>query len=379
MKFARLLLALTLLLPAAADAAVVSCKTAGTTCVTASGNVNGPASSTSGNLASFSNTSGTGLQDTGIASSAVALLTATQTLTNKTLTAPAISTPAITGVTTATNNANPCFQVGPNGATNPVFRIDCSTASQENGVMIIGSASGGGEATAYNPIIRPEGNSASGLSFRTKNTFTTSAFQFGGSSQLELGMFSSAANDPPRLRFMRTKSNTVGTFSSNVASGDDLGALDFTGTISSSRQSGARIQALVDATPGSSDMPTRMEILTSRDGSATPTLAMRIDSKQHVTYSGSASPSVASGALDCGTTPAIAGNDNLGRVTVGSSTNGGVCTLTFQTAWAHAPICQVFNETTANMLRPVVTTTTLAITGTLLAGDSVSYRCADYF
>lgn len=48
----------------------------------------GPATSTSGNLASFNGTGGKTLEDSGIASSAVATLTGSQTLTNKTLTSP---------------------------------------------------------------------------------------------------------------------------------------------------------------------------------------------------------------------------------------------------------------------------------------------------
>ena len=40
-------------------------------------------------------------------------------------------------------------------------------------------------------------------------------------------------------------------------------------------------------------------------------------------------PAVATGAADCGTSPTIAGNNTTGVVTVGTSTNGGKCTVTF--------------------------------------------------
>jgi hypothetical protein len=91
---------------------------------------------------------------------------------------------------------------------------------------------------------------------------------------------------------------------------------------------------------------------------------------------------VATGSSDCGTSPAIAGNDNVGRVTVGSSTNGGKCTITFATAWPHIPICSSYNETspTARSVTYAATTTTLTITSTstLTAADSLVYRCAGY-
>lgn len=49
------------------------------------GNVSGPSSSTTGDVAAFSDTTGTSIEDTGIAYTALATLTGTQTLTNKTI------------------------------------------------------------------------------------------------------------------------------------------------------------------------------------------------------------------------------------------------------------------------------------------------------
>ena len=67
-----------------------------------SGNVTGPGSAVSGNIATYNGTSGTIIQDGGIASSAIVTLTGTQTLTNKTLTAPALGTPTSLTLTNAT-------------------------------------------------------------------------------------------------------------------------------------------------------------------------------------------------------------------------------------------------------------------------------------
>ncbi len=100
----------------------------------------------------------------------------------------------------------------------------------------------------------------------------------------------------------------------------------------------------------------------------------------HKSYTGTV-PVVTSGSGDCGTSPVIAGNDNVGRVTVGSSSNGGHCTVTFNAAWTNKPICTVANETSgARTVFPVPTLTTLVITAasTLTAADSLVYSCAGY-
>lgn len=60
-----------------------------------SGNVTGPGSAVSGNVASYNGTTGKLIQDGGIATGAITTLTGTQTLTNKTLTAPVMTAPAL--------------------------------------------------------------------------------------------------------------------------------------------------------------------------------------------------------------------------------------------------------------------------------------------
>lgn len=106
---------------------------------------------------------------------------------------------------------------------------------------------------------------------------------------------------------------------------------------------------------------------------------MKLDTPGHLSFLGTV-PAVATGAGDCGTSPAIVGNDSVGRITVGSSTNGGKCTVTFANAWTtNAPVCRASNETTSNLIRPAsASTTTVAFTGTLTAGDVLSYSCVQY-
>lgn len=160
-----------------------------------------------------------------------------------------------------------------------------------------------------------------------------------------------------------------------VTSGDELGRIVFDGNNGTTYTPGAQISAYSDGTPGASnDMPGRLEFYTTPDGSGTLTKRMTLDNKGHWITAGTA-PALATGSGDCGTTPAIAGNDTAGQITVGSSTNGGKCTITFAQTWTNAPICMVANETATAAIRPVTTTSTLALTGTLVAANVLKYYC----
>ena len=72
-------------------------------------------------------------------------------------------------------------------------------------------------------------------------------------------------------------SNTI------VQSGDYLGLIRFSGADGSDLASGAQITGIVDGTPGSNDMPTRLGFWTSADGSQSPTERLRIDSSGYIT------------------------------------------------------------------------------------------------
>tara|TARA_A100001015_G_scaffold224513_1_gene253160 strand:+ start:41 stop:1393 length:1353 start_codon:yes stop_codon:yes gene_type:complete len=63
-----------------------------------------------------------------------------------------------------------------------------------------------------------------------------------------------------------------------VQGGDRLGALTFTGSDGTNFQPAASIEAEIDATPGTDDMPGRLVFSTTADGAKIPTERMRIDS-----------------------------------------------------------------------------------------------------
>lgn len=82
-------------------------------------------------------------------------------------------------------------------------------------------------------------------------------------------------------------------------------------------------------------------------------------------------PTISSGF---GTTPAIAGNASVFKVTVGS---GGDTTgvVLFNSTWATAPVCLANNETSAQLVRATPTTTQVTLAGTMNAADVVGVSC----
>ena len=78
-----------------------------------------------------------------------------------------------------------------------------------------------------------------------------------------------------------SRNGTVGSHTI-VQDDDKLGSVFFEGSDGSAFQRGAQIQAYVDGTPGSDDMPGRIEFSTTADGASSPTERLRIDSSGRV-------------------------------------------------------------------------------------------------
>lgn len=96
-------------------------------------------------------------------------------------------------------------------------------------------------------------------------------------SALQIVGYSTTAADGPVIEIGRTKSAAAST-NTIVASGDRLGAWLFLGANGASYTQAAEIRAVVDGTPGASnDMPGRIEIYTTADGSGTPVRRYYID------------------------------------------------------------------------------------------------------
>jgi len=71
-----------------------------------------------------------------------------------------------------------------------------------------------------------------------------------------------------------------------VQADDNLGTIDFGGSDGSSDRTAASIQAFVDGTPGSADMPGRLVFSTTADGASSPTERVRIQSDGKTKFSG---------------------------------------------------------------------------------------------
>ena len=87
----------------------------------------------------------------------------------------------------------------------------------------------------------------------------------------------------PYISLAKSRGTALGAVTV-IQDADDLGAIRFGGGDGTDIASeGARIEATVDGTPGSNDIPTRLTFQTTADGAAAPTERLRIDSGGSVT------------------------------------------------------------------------------------------------
>lgn len=92
----------------------------------------------------------------------------------------------------------------------------------------------------------------------------------GGAASMLVGRFS-ANTTPPRIILAKGR-GSIATTSTIVQNGDELGEIAFAGADGTDLNSLAGcIKVVVDGTPGTGDMPGRMEFYTTADGSETPT------------------------------------------------------------------------------------------------------------
>lgn len=83
---------------------------------------------------------------------------------------------------------------------------------------------------------------------------------------------------PPAILFYRERD---GDPTNNVSDGDVLGQIEFKG-LHTGYNLGATIRSTVDGTPGDDDLPTRLEFLTSPDGTKVPVLRIAIDNAGNI-------------------------------------------------------------------------------------------------
>jgi hypothetical protein len=100
----------------------------------------------------------------------------------------------------------------------------------------------------------------------------------GTAASIGLNAWQAGTNVQARLYFNRADSATQGDFTDVVDSGDNLGSIHWTGADGTAFIEAASINAAVDGTPGTNDMPGRLVFSTTSDGASSVTERMRIDS-----------------------------------------------------------------------------------------------------
>ena len=107
----------------------------------------------------------------------------------------------------------------------------------------------------------------------------------------------SASTTSSIISFAKSRGTSNGS-NTIVQDNDELGRIKFSGADGTDLLSeAARIQAFVDNTPGSNDMPGRLTFSTTADGAVSPTERMRIDSLGRLDFAGDDNNSTGTGVL----------------------------------------------------------------------------------
>ena len=101
-----------------------------------------------------------------------------------------------------------------------------------------------------------------------------------GNAQLRIANQSDTAGNTSYLLF--TRSRGTNAVKAAVVSGDVIGRTVWEGYDGSTNVSAARLDAVVDGTPGTNDMPGRLVFSTTADGASSPTERMRINNAGNV-------------------------------------------------------------------------------------------------
>jgi sporulation protein YlmC with PRC-barrel domain len=168
-----------------------------------------------------------------------------------------------------------------------------STATLAHGVVVTGSSTGNAvritqEGTGNALVVEDSANpdSTPVVIDASGNTVIghTAAVAVGGATQpllvngAGISVAKAAADtSAAALTFAKSRSTSLGATRAIVSSGDTLGTINFAGDNGANLSViGAAIAAAVDGTAGSADMPARLVLSTTPDGSAAPVERMRI-------------------------------------------------------------------------------------------------------
>jgi hypothetical protein len=163
----------------------------------------------------------------------------------------------ISGVESGQSSNNGYFSISDTSYSGSAISATERLRIDSSGRLLVGTSSGRnvGEPNQANIQIETAGNSPSLSVINNENNVASASLKLGKS---------------------RGTSNGSSTI---VQSGDSLGAIIFAGADGDDLETpGAYIQCLVDGTPGTDDMPSRLVFGTTADGASSPTERMRITS-----------------------------------------------------------------------------------------------------
>lgn len=185
--------------------------------------------------------------------------------------AEATDTHTIKGATTLlANSANPALTITQTGSGN-AFVVEDATSPDSTPFFIDGSG------------VLVSGHTAS-LAVQA-STYLAEFLGSGSNYPLAAG-YTGASATGSRFSLFKNRNASWGTHTV-LANNDIFGQIDFAGSDGTAYVAGARIEALVDGTPGTNDMPGRLVFSTTADGASSPTERMRIDSAGNVGIGGS--------------------------------------------------------------------------------------------
>jgi hypothetical protein len=171
---------------------------------------------------------------------------------------------SITAVETTASNPVIRFQRSTNGSTTTESaRIDAS------GRLLVGTS------TARSNVREGSDNETPKIQFES----ATNDYSEAGLSVIN----NSSSGFAPQIWLGRSASDSIG--GNALVSSGRIGSISFNAADGTNFIQGARIQADIDGTSGSGDLPTRLVFSTTADGASSPTERMRIGSNGDITFS----------------------------------------------------------------------------------------------
>ena len=190
--------------------------------------------------------------------------------------------------TTAVSSSLPIdVPVGTSGTPSIVFTGDTNTGIYSPGTDQLAVSISGLERARIDSSGRLLVGTTSAVNVGGYGSADIQAYFQSGGAAASIAVINTGNNvNAPILHLAKSRGGT----STVVASGDNLGAIRFSGADGTDIETlAAQIFCSVDGTPGSNDMPGRLVFSTTADGAATPTERMRITSNGYLKATSDAS------------------------------------------------------------------------------------------